>query len=59
VLGATGARVIDGDVAVGHAMDRFDENGRLMDESLEDQLREVVSALLAETPSIQPKHLAA
>jgi chromate reductase, NAD(P)H dehydrogenase (quinone) len=59
VLGASGARVIDGDVAVGHAMDRFDENDRLADESLEDQLREVVSALLAETPSIQPKHLAA
>src|SRR5439155_17861130 len=39
VLGASGARVIEGDVAVGHAMDRFDENGRLTDENLESQLR--------------------
>jgi len=59
VLGATGARVIDGDVAVGHTMDRFDENGRLTDENLEDELREVVSALLAEIQSTEVRNLAA
>jgi chromate reductase len=59
VLGASGARVIEGDVAVGHAMDRFDENGRLTDENLESQLREVARALLVEAQSIEPAHLAA
>src|SRR4051794_7433356 len=58
-LGATGARGIDGDVAMGHAMDRSDENGRLTDENLEDELREVVSALLAEIQSTEVRNLAA
>jgi chromate reductase len=53
VLGASGARVVEGEVAVGHAMDRFDTNGRLNDENLEEQVREVVVALLAETPSAE------
>src|SRR5712691_2227627 len=46
VLAATGARVVDADVAIGHAHERFDESGRLLDESVEEQLREVVDALL-------------
>jgi chromate reductase len=45
VLGASGARVVEGEVAVGHAMDRFDADGRLNDENLEQQVREVVVAL--------------
>src|SRR5881409_366102 len=49
VLAAIGARVVDGEVAVGHAPTRFDEDGRLEDESLEEQLRETIEALLAET----------
>jgi chromate reductase len=53
VLGAAGARVVQGEVAVGHAMDRFDAGGRLNDENLEQQVREVVVALLAETPSTE------
>jgi chromate reductase len=48
VLGATGARVIDGEVALGRAMDRFDAGGRLNDENLGDEVREVVDELLAE-----------
>ncbi len=48
VLAATGARVVEGEVAVGHAAQRFDESGRLNDESLGEQLQEVVDALLAE-----------
>jgi chromate reductase, NAD(P)H dehydrogenase (quinone) len=51
VLGAAGARVVEGEVAVGHAMERFDGGGRLNDENLEEQVREVVVALLAEAPS--------
>ena len=59
VLGAAGARVIEGDVAVGHAIDRFDDNGRLDDENPEDQLREVGRALLAESQPIVAPQLAA
>jgi chromate reductase len=47
VLAATGARVVDGEVAVGHAPTRFDAEGRLVDETLREQLREVVDALVA------------
>jgi len=39
---------VDGEVAVGHAPTRFDENGRLGDESLQEQLQETLDALLAE-----------
>ena len=49
VLAAAGARVVDGEVAVGHAHERFDESGALVDESLREQLGEVVDALVAET----------
>src|SRR5947209_14963938 len=48
VLGATGARVVDGEVAVGHAHERFDEDGRLNDPNLDGQVREVVGMLIAE-----------
>jgi chromate reductase len=53
VLAATGARVVEGEVAVGHAPDRFDETGRLMDEELREQLAETVDLLLAEAPALQ------
>ena len=46
VLATIGARVVDGEVAVGHAPTRFDEHGSLVDESLREQLGEVVDALL-------------
>jgi chromate reductase len=48
VLAATGARVADGEVAVGHAHERFDGDGRLTDHELRDQLREVVDLLVAD-----------
>jgi len=51
VLAATGARVIEGEVPVGHAHTRFDENGRLNDPNLEEEVREVVHLLLAQ---VQP-----
>jgi chromate reductase len=49
VLATAGARVVEGDVAVGHAHERFDEQGTLTDENLVEQLGEVVQALVAET----------
>ncbi len=49
VLGATGARVADGEVAVGHAQTKFDPEGRLVEQSLREQLDEVVRTLLSET----------
>ncbi len=51
VLGATGARVVDADVALGHAHTKFSEEGELLDEVARDQLAEVVVTLLAETPA--------
>jgi chromate reductase len=48
VLAAIGARVVDAEVAVGHAPTRFDEDGRLEDDSLQEQLGETIEALLAE-----------
>jgi chromate reductase, NAD(P)H dehydrogenase (quinone) len=47
-LGAVGARVVQGEVAVGHAPTRFDGDGRLTDEALLDALRAVVRDLVAE-----------
>ena len=59
VLAATGARVVDGEVAVGHAPTRFDENGQLTDTDLRDQLAEVVETLVAETrPVVSATQLA-
>jgi len=51
VLATAGARVVEADVAVGHAPTKFDELGALVDEELEDQLREAIGVLLAETPA--------
>jgi chromate reductase len=48
VLATIGARVVEGDVAVGHAPTRFDEDGYLVDVDLREQLAEVVDALLIE-----------
>jgi len=47
VLATAGARVVEGEVAVGHAHERF-ADGRLLDENLLEQLQEVVDALVAE-----------
>jgi chromate reductase len=47
VLGAMGARVAEVEVAVGHAMDKFDAEGRLTDDATRVQLREAVDVLVA------------
>jgi chromate reductase len=51
VLATIGARVVDAEVAVGHAPTRFDEEGRLLDETIREQLVETIETLLAETPA--------
>jgi chromate reductase len=57
VLGATGARVShQAEVPVGQAHTRFDDDGRLTDEQIEEQIGEAVRALVAET---QPAQVAA
>jgi chromate reductase len=47
-LAASGARVVEGEVAVGHAHTRFDEADRLNDPSLSEQVAEVVQTLATE-----------
>ncbi len=54
-LAASGARVVDGEVAVGHAHTRFDEDGRLNDPEIAEQVQSVVETLIAEAdPSREP-----
>ena len=45
VLGAAGARVVDGEVILAHAHRNMDENGVLLDDEVRDQLVEVLSDL--------------
>ena len=54
VLATAGARVVDAEVAVGHAPTRFDADGELLDESIKEQLQEAVDTLLAELPARVP-----
>jgi chromate reductase len=49
VLAAIGARVVDAEVAIGHAPTRFDEAGSLVDDALVEQVGETLDELLAET----------
>ena len=48
VLATAGARVLEGEVAVGYAQTRFDEEGRLIDDDVRAQLAEVVYGLVEE-----------
>jgi chromate reductase len=52
VLATAGSRVVDAEVAVGHAHEKFDDDGLLRDENLLEPLQEVADALLAEVPSV-------
>jgi chromate reductase len=49
VLAAVGARVLDVELAVGHAAERFDKQGRLADESVREQMEETIDALAGAT----------
>jgi chromate reductase len=57
VLATAGARVVGAEVAVGHAPAKFDDEGRLVDEEITEQLREAVEILLAEE-MVRPMALA-
>jgi chromate reductase len=57
VLTTAGARVVEAEVAVGHAPSKFDEQGRLVDGEILEQLQEAVEVLLAEAP-VRPVALA-
>jgi chromate reductase len=56
VLATAGARVVDAEVAVSRADDRFDADGRLVDEELRAELAAALDALVAE---VQPRLVAA
>ena len=49
VLGAMGAQVVDVEIAAGLAAEKFDADGRLVDDNVRDQLREALVALGAES----------
>jgi chromate reductase, NAD(P)H dehydrogenase (quinone) len=59
VLSATGARVLEEEIAVGHAQTRFDDEGRFLDDGLREQLADVLAALVDEVAARQPSTLAA
>jgi len=56
VLATAGARVVDAEVAISRADDRFDAAGRLVDEELRAELAAALDALVAE---VQPRLIAA
>ena len=59
VLSTMGARVAEGEVAVGQAMDRLDDEGRLNEPVLAEELRDVALTLLAEVQPAAVQQLAA
>jgi chromate reductase, NAD(P)H dehydrogenase (quinone) len=48
VLATMGARVVEAEVAIGHAAQKFDEDGRLVDEPARESLADALAALVAE-----------
>jgi chromate reductase len=55
VLGAMGARVADIELAVGHAHEKFDEQGGLADDGVREGLQDALAALLDEvSPALEP-----
>jgi chromate reductase len=48
VLAAMGARVVEVEIAVGRAHEKFDEEGRLLDDDIREQLRDTLALLAAE-----------
>jgi chromate reductase len=48
VLATAGARVVEAEVAVGHAPMKFDEKGSLIDEEIVEQLQEALGVALPE-----------
>src|SRR5580765_4573642 len=53
VLGAMGARVTEAELAVGHAHEKLDDEGHLVDDDVRTGLRESLELLLAEATPVQ------
>jgi chromate reductase len=54
VLSAMGARVAEVELAIGHAQEKFDADGRLTDDDVRQGLRVALESLIAETtPNLQ------
>jgi chromate reductase, NAD(P)H dehydrogenase (quinone) len=54
VLAAMGSRVAEVELAVGHAGDKFDDDGHLLDDDVRQGLREALDGLVAEiAPNLQ------
>jgi chromate reductase, NAD(P)H dehydrogenase (quinone) len=58
VLAAAGARVVEGELAVGHAPEKFDALGSLVAEELVEDYRDALELLLAEVRPARPIALA-
>jgi chromate reductase len=58
-LAASGARVLEGEVALGHAHTRFDEAGTLSDPNLVEQLDEVARTVISEIDPVREECVAA
>ena len=53
VLGAMGARVTDGELAVGHAHEKLDDEGILVDDEARQGLRDALDVLVAEIVPVE------
>jgi chromate reductase, NAD(P)H dehydrogenase (quinone) len=56
VLGIAGARVIEGELPVSSAHDRFDEDGALIDEGVAERVRAHLDALVREAAPVAAAH---
>ncbi len=54
VLAAMGARVVEAELAVGHAPEKFDDAGELVDDEIRQGLRDALETLLAEVSPAVP-----
>ncbi len=53
VLGAMGSRVAEAELAVGHAHEKLDDEGRLVDDEVRQGLREALDTLLVELSPVE------
>ena len=57
ILGAAGARVVGTEIPVARAHERFDGDGRLLDDELREQLRLHLETLAAEAAPVETRGL--
>jgi chromate reductase, NAD(P)H dehydrogenase (quinone) len=53
VLSASGAKVLDEELPVGHAHEAFDDQGRLAAPEAAQRLRDIIAALVAHAEQLQ------